>query len=144
MTRLRGALAGHELFISLTVRPGAHGNRTFRIPWHRRHSINAPSTPADEAASPLCTGCAFGGIRQTNTNHLRKQRALPTCPGQQFALDAYGNSRRSYRIYNHFDSLTDLASRHGSILPTSHCYPNLRHPLSDNKIGHLGTVFACR
>ena len=32
--RLRGALAGHELLTSLTIRPGAHGYRTSRIPWH--------------------------------------------------------------------------------------------------------------
>ena len=90
----------------VTGHPGYHG-----MSWHRRHSTNAAFTSADAAASrPICTGCAFGSMRQTNTNHLRDHRALPIHPGQQFALDAYTNTTRSYRHYKYCDILTDLAT----------------------------------
>lgn len=90
----------------VTGHPGLHG-----MSWHRQHSINAGFTSQDAAASrPVCPTCAYGSMHQANTNHLREHRPLPTIPGQQFVLDAYTNSTRSYRNYKYCDLLTDQAT----------------------------------
>ena len=49
-------------------------------------------------------------MHQTNTNHRREHRPQPTLPGQQFFLDAYTNSSRSYRYFKYCDLLTDQAT----------------------------------
>ena len=49
-------------------------------------------------------------MHQTNTNHRREHRPQPTLPGQQFVLDAYTNSSRSYRYFKYCDLLTDQAT----------------------------------
>ena len=49
-------------------------------------------------------------MHQANTNHRREHRLQPTIPGQQFVLDAYTNSTRSYRNYKYCDLLTDQAT----------------------------------
>ena len=90
----------------VTGHPGHHG-----MTWHRQHSTNAAFTPQDAAASrPVCTACVYGSMHQTNTNHNREHRAQPILPGQQFVLDAYTNSTRSYRYFKYCDLLTDQAT----------------------------------
>ena len=90
----------------VTGHPGLHG-----MNWHRLHSTNAAYTSQDAAVSrPVCTGCVYGSMHQTNTNHRREHRPQPTIPGQQFVLDAYTNSTRSYRWFKYCDLLTDQAT----------------------------------
>jgi Reverse transcriptase (RNA-dependent DNA polymerase) len=79
--------------------------------WHRTHSLHASYTADDAGASrPVCRACVYGSMHQANTNHRREHRPQPTIPGQQFVLDAYTNTTRSYRNYKHCDLLTDQAT----------------------------------
>jgi hypothetical protein len=59
---------------------------------------------------PVCTACVYGSIHQANTNHRRDHQPQANIPGQQFVLDAYTNSTRSYRYYKYCDLLTDQAT----------------------------------
>ena len=90
----------------VTGHSGHHG-----MTWHRLHSTNAAYTPQDAAAPrPVCTACVYGSMHQTNTDHRRIHRTMPTIPGQQFVLDAYTNTTRSYRHFKYCDLLTDQAT----------------------------------
>ena len=95
----------------VTGHPGLHG-----MNWHQQHSTNAAYTHIDaNTPRPVCTACLYGTMHQTSTDHRKVHRDPTTIPGQQFALDAFSNTKRSSRHHRHCDLFTDLAT--GQIFP---------------------------
>lgn len=87
--------------------PGKKG-----MEWHRRNTINAKYTDEDAVSPrPVCPGCAFGGMRQTSTDHLRIHRQNPSRPGQIFSMDAYTHKHPSFRGSLYADVFRDLATQ---------------------------------
>ena len=82
---------------------------TLGMQWHRKYTPGADYTDAD-ANKPrgLCTGCVLGGMRQGSTDHLRVHRPASSCPGRNFALDAFMCNTTSRNGHNHCDIFTDL------------------------------------
>ena len=84
--------------------------------WHRKNSINAAYTTKDASLSrPVCQSCVYGGMHQTRTDRYRQHREYTDIPGQQFTLDAYSHTRRSYRRNLFCDLLNDVAT--GRVYP---------------------------
>lgn len=87
--------------------PGQYG-----MEWHRKNTINAQYTDDDaKTARPVCPGCAYGGMRQKSTDHLRVHRQNPTRPGQIFTMDAYKHHHPSHRQNIYADIFRDLATQ---------------------------------
>ena len=102
--------------------------------WHQKNSINAGFSPKDASAPrPVCPSCVYGGMTETRTDQYRVHRPPPDHPGQQWALDAYDNTRPSSKKYLYCDMLTDLC--------TGRIYPLFTKDRSAKELVHQISIF---